>query len=53
MTRKIFIILLSLSKTNYLSKPSDVKEIDGISSHNWKLLEKVKTTQRQDHLKVN
>lgn len=28
------------------------KEIDGISQDNWKLLEKVKTTQRQDHLKV-
>lgn len=27
------------------------KEIDGISNDNWKLLEKVKTTQLQDHLK--
>lgn len=27
------------------------KEIDGISKENWRLLEKVKSTQRQDHLK--
>lgn len=27
------------------------KEIDGISQENWRLLEKVKSTQRQDHLK--
>ena len=27
------------------------KEIDGISKENWQLLEKVKSTQRQDHLK--
>ena len=27
------------------------KEIDGISQDNWKLLEKVKSTQRRDHLK--
>ena len=28
-----------------------VKEIDGISKDNWHLLEKVKSIQRQDHLK--
>lgn len=33
---------------NNKSKP----DIDGISQENWKLLEKVKTTQIQDHLKV-
>ena len=27
--------------------------IDGISKDNWNLLEKVKSTQRQDHLKGN
>ena len=27
------------------------KEVDGISNENWKLLEKVKSIQRQDHLK--
>ena len=27
------------------------KDIDGISKDNWKLLDKVKTTQLQDHLK--
>lgn len=31
---------------------STSSNIDGISRENWKLLEKVKVTQRQDHLKV-
>lgn len=35
---------------NIYKKDSD---IDGISKENWKLLEKVKSTQRKDHLKGN
>lgn len=31
---------------------SETVSIDGISRDNWKLLEKVKTTQRQDLMKV-
>ncbi len=28
-------------------------EVEGISHHNWSILEKIKSTQRKDHLKVN
>jgi hypothetical protein len=29
------------------------KDIDGISKENWIVLEKIKSVQREDHLKVN
>lgn len=34
-----------------VNKDNHKKEIDGISKDNWSLLEKVKATQRQDHMK--
>ena len=36
----------------FYSKNVVEKEIDGMSKENWNLLDKVKHTQRQDHLKV-
>ena len=35
-----------------MTENEKAKEIDGISQDNWRILEKVKTTQLQDHLKV-
>ena len=40
--------LMEEENINEVEKPT---EIDGISNDNWKLLEKVKNTQRQDNLK--
>lgn len=35
----------------YMYKKEE-KDIDGISKENWVVLEKVKSTQRQEHMKV-
>ena len=45
---------ISESQSDVEIKPvsNSDKEIDGIKHDDWRLLEKVKTTQREDYLKV-
>ena len=47
-----YVTVNELIKEIYFISKIDEREIDGISKENWNLLDKVKNTQRQDHLKV-
>ena len=48
LNQVFYIIFVGLWFNEHSKKDNDV---DGISQENWNLLEKVKSTQRKDHLK--